>query len=149
MTDTEAWWHKPLTSMSPQEWEQLCDGCGKCCLHKLQDEETDEVYYTAVACRFLDTEEIRCTCYQQRAEKNSDCLIIQPDNIAAMIDWLPQTCAYRLRHDNKPLPVWHPLVYGSADNIERCGHSVKHRVISETCLDDDVDWNELIFIDIL
>ncbi len=149
MTATEAWWNKPLETLNAQEWEQLCDGCGKCCLHKLQDEETDELYYTSVACRFLDTDDIRCTCYQQRAEKNPDCLIIQPDNIAAMIDWLPQTCAYRLRFYNESLPVWHPLVSGDAYDIERCGHSVKHRVISESALGEDADWEELILIDIL
>ncbi len=143
------WWLQPLESLDSGQWEQLCDGCGKCCLHKLQDEETDELYYTAVACRFLDTENVRCKCYKERAENNPDCLIIRPDNIVSMLEWLPQTCAYRLRYENKPLPVWHPLITGDVDHVERCGHSVRHRVISEDQLGNDVDWEELILVDIL
>ncbi|WP_020406652.1 YcgN family cysteine cluster protein [Hahella ganghwensis] len=145
----ERWWQLPLDKLSPVQWEQLCDGCGKCCLHKLQDEDTEELYFTAVACRFLDTEAVRCTCYQDRAVKNQDCLVIKPDNIESMLDWLPQTCAYRLRYEGQSLPAWHPLISGDALQIVRCGHSVKHRVISEERLEPDADWEELILLDIL
>ncbi|OZG73521.1 hypothetical protein BTA51_10925 [Hahella sp. CCB-MM4] len=148
-TTPDRWWLKPLETLDAGQWEQLCDGCGKCCLHKLQDEETDELYFTAVACRFLGTEKVRCKCYKERAEKNPDCLIIKPDNIESMLEWLPQTCAYRLRSQGMPLPVWHPLNTGDADHVERCGHSIRHRAISEDELGDDVDWEELILVDIL
>jgi hypothetical protein len=108
---SEFWKSKPLQELSTEEWEALCDGCGRCCLHKLQDEDSDEVFYTRVACRLLDLTTGRCRHYSQRQKLVSDCLVLGPHALAAL-QWLPKTCAYRLRAEGKPLPAWHPLNSG-------------------------------------
>ncbi|MFM6853429.1 MAG: YcgN family cysteine cluster protein [Sphingopyxis sp.] len=128
-------WEKPLSALSRDEWEALCDGCGKCCLHKIEDEdeEADEIriYPTNVACKLLDCTSGRCTDYRNRRTFVPDCLqltLAKVDDIA----WLPLTCAYRLRADGQPLPAWHYLLTGDREDVHRAGASVRGWTISET-----------------
>lgn len=127
---TPFWESKSLQEMTQREWESLCDGCGKCCLHKLEDEDTGEVFYTRVVCRYLDQEACRCTVYDKRKKLVPDCVILKPDNLEDL-DWMPGTCAYRLLHEGKPLPVWHPLLSGNRDAIIASDITVTGKVISE------------------
>jgi len=130
------WQRKTLADMSSDEWESLCDGCGKCCLHKLQDEDTDEVYYTNVACRYLDHFTCRCKDYSHRAEQVPECITLTVADIDAF-HWLPNTCAYRLVAEGKDLPSWHHLVSGSRDSVHNVDASVAGRVIAEGEVDED------------
>ncbi|MCQ9156125.1 YcgN family cysteine cluster protein [Acidomonas methanolica] len=131
MSDTAPFWKtKSLDAMSRAEWESLCDGCGRCCLHKLRDEETNALHYTNVACRLLDTESCRCTDYLHRFRKVPDCVSLTPD-LLNEIDWLPPSCAYVLLRDGKDLPDWHPLVSGSAESVRTSGASAGGRIVSE------------------
>jgi uncharacterized protein len=118
------WQNKPLNELSDAEWELLCDGCGKCCLAKLEDSATGEVHYTRVACRLLDIETCVCRDYERRLEKVKNCVHLSKDNIDN-ISWLPGTCAYRLRHEGKQLFEWHPLVSGSRETVHKAGISVQ------------------------
>ncbi len=144
MADTPFWKTKPLAEMSPAEWESLCDGCGRCCLHKLEDEDTGEIAQTNVACRLLDTQACRCTRYDERKRLVPDCQILTPDNVGAL-RWMPRSCAYRLLAEGKELAWWHPLVSGDPDTVLRAGISVRGRVVSERDADDlfdhVVDWD--------
>ena len=126
----ERFWELPLAALDRAEWEALCDGCGRCCLHKLEDDETGEVIETNVACRLLDPATARCTDYKHRKAFVPDCLRLTPQ-LVAQIAWLPPTCAYRLRADGEPLPEWHYLLTGSRESIVRAGVSVTGRVVSE------------------
>ena len=128
--------------MTHQEWESLCDGCGKCCLHKLEDEDTGEVYYTDVACRLLDLNDCRCSDYAQRKQKVVDCLVLAPQDLS-VIDWLPSSCAYKLIAQKQPLPEWHPLVSGSSDSTLKAGMSIAGKVISEKNIHPD-DYEERV-----
>ena len=123
-------WEKPLAQLSRAEWEALCDGCGKCCLHKLEDEETDELIATNVACRLLDRRSGQCSNYRHRHAYVSECVRLTMRNVHA-IDWLPMTCAYRLRGAGEPLPAWHYLVSGDREAVHRAGESVRGWTISE------------------
>lgn len=125
------WERKPLRRLSPREWEALCDGCGKCCLNKLEDEETGEVALTRVACRLLDDRTCRCSHYQNRHQFVPDCIVLRPDNIDSHAYWMPSTCAYRLLWEGKPLPDWHPLITGSAETVHAAGVSARGRTVSE------------------
>lgn len=125
----EHWWHKPLQELTDDQWEALCDGCGKCCMAKLQDEDTHKVYYTNVACQQFDTHTCRCLDYAHRIQKVPDCIQLTVENIPAF-DYLPSTCAYRLRAHGKALPVWHPLVSGDADSVHSAGMSVQHKTVT-------------------
>lgn len=124
-------WERPLESLSRSEWEALCDGCGQCCLHKVEDEDTGEIYRTNVACKLLDLDTARCSDYRHRRAYVPDCLRLTPRN-AASLDWLPETCAYRLRADGEPLPDWHYLICGDRDAVHLAGVSVIGKVVSET-----------------
>lgn len=125
------WETKPLEALTRREWESLCDGCGRCCLVKLEDEDTGEVHYTDVACRLFDAHLCRCGDYSQRRRKVKDCLKLTPDMVHAL-GWLPPTCAYRLRSEGRPLRWWHPLVSGSSETVHAAGISVRGRgVVSE------------------
>lgn len=131
------WWlDKPLAEMSKSEWESLCDGCAKCCLHKLEDADSGEVFYTKVRCRYLDEQRCRCTDYPNRSVIVPNCVQLRADNLAAL-DWLPSTCAYRLLAHQQPLPDWHPLVSGDPDSVHQSGVSIRGRAISDEYVHPD------------
>ena len=124
------WTTTPLDQMTPAQWESLCDGCGRCCLHKLRDEDTEVVSHTNVSCRLLDTHSCRCTKYDQRKEFVPDCVSLTAQDLPA-IDWLPPSCAYRRVADGKGLAWWHPLVSGTPDTVHEAGVSVRGRAVNE------------------
>lgn len=130
------WKIKALQDMTYRQWEALCDGCGRCCLHKLEDADTKEILYTSVSCRLLDTISCRCMDYKNRKTRKKECLFLTPDNIEE-ITWLPRTCAYRLLLEGEDLPYWHPLVSGDPESVHTAGVSVRYRAISEDCVDTD------------
>ena len=125
------WERKSLLQMNPREWEALCDGCGKCCLNKLEDDDTGEVTLTCIACRLFDDETCRCTQYDIRHQFVPECIVLQPDNIESHAYWMPQTCAYRLLWEGKPLYDWHPLLSGTPDSVHAAGISLQGRTVSE------------------
>ena len=127
---TRFWEDTPLSKLDRAQWEALCDGCGKCCLHKLEDDETGEMYATNVACRLLDRRSGQCSNYRNRRAYVSECVRLTNGNVD-QIDWLPSTCAYRLRANGEPLPEWHYLVSGDRDAVHRAGESVRGWTISE------------------
>ncbi len=137
------WERKALKAMTPKEWEALCDGCGKCCLNKLEDDETGEVALTRIACRLLDDRTCRCAHYENRHQFVPDCITLSPDNIDQHAYWMPQTCAYRLLWEGKSLPDWHPLVSGTAETVHEAGVSVRDRTLSEFDIPED-DWEDHI-----
>jgi uncharacterized cysteine cluster protein YcgN (CxxCxxCC family) len=124
------WQRKTLAEMTVDEWERLCDGCGRCCLKKLQDEATGKVAYTDVACKLLDRDRCRCRRYQRRHDLVPDCVALRGGDERAF-DWLPTTCAYRKLAAGKPLEWWHPLVSGDPDTVHRAGISVRGRTLAE------------------
>jgi len=124
------WETKPLDAMTRAEWESLCDGCGRCCLHKLRDDDTEELAFTEVACRLLDVEACRCSDYAKRRDRVPDCVKLTPARVAA-IDWLPPTCAYRLLAEGQTLRWWHPLVSGDPETVVAAGVSVRGRAVTE------------------
>lgn len=139
MAETPFWRRKSLAEMNPREWESLCDGCGKCCLLKLEDEDTGEIAHTDVACRLLDLESCRCTNYRERSRLVPSCIRLSAERLAGL-EWMPSTCAYRLLHEGQDLPWWHPLVSGDRRTVHQAGISVRHRVISETeVAEEDVE----------
>ena len=127
---------KSLSEMSSIEWESLCDGCAKCCLHKLEDEDTGDVFFTNVACQLLDLESCQCRDYENRLAKVPDCFKLTPENLSQQ-EWLPETCAYRLLHEGKPLPSWHHLVSGNQQSVHLSGMSVRGRVVAEQSVQPD------------
>jgi len=137
------WEIKALDEMSRAEWESLCDGCGKCCLHKVEDSDTGEVWYTRIACRLLDLESCRCTRYAERTRHVPDCVTLTPEKVAAF-GWLPATCAYRLVAEGKPLHDWHPLISGDPESVHHAGISIRGRARPEQLLDDPDDPDELL-----
>ncbi len=147
MADTrieEPFWKlKTLKQMSRREWESLCDGCGKCCLHKIEDADTGEILTTNVACKLLDIKSCRCSDYENRRKHVADCQILTPKKVASF-RWLPSTCAYRLVSEGRDLPAWHPLLSGHASSVFKAGVAVRGKVISERenmeLEDFIVDW---------
>jgi len=127
----EFWKHKRLDEMDATEWEALCDGCAQCCLVKLEDADSGEVAVTNVACRLLDCEQCRCSDYSHRHDIVAGCAPFSAAEVAAFY-WLPETCAYRLLAEGKPLAEWHPLVSGNANSVHAAGISVRNRVVSES-----------------
>jgi uncharacterized protein len=128
-------WELPIDSLDREEWEALCDGCGKCCLHKLEDDETGILHPTNVACRLLDPQSCRCSDYKHRRAYVPDCVRLDARNLKE-IDWLPSTCAYRLRGEGKPLPRWHYLVSGDRESVHKAGMSVRGWTVSEDQVGD-------------
>ncbi|MAL79232.1 MAG: hypothetical protein CMN55_08990 [Sneathiella sp.] len=143
MTEKPFWETVALADMTREEWESLCDGCGKCCLLKLEDEDTLDLSYTDVACRLLDMGSCRCSCYEERSRLVPDCVTLTPD-IIPNLRWMPKTCAYRLISEGKPLRWWHPLVSHDPETVHQAGISVRGRVVSERRAGDleehIVDW---------
>ena len=134
------WKTKTLEEMSAAEWDSLCDGCGKCCLSKLEDEDTGEIYFTSVGCRLFDAQTCRCKDYGNRLSIVSDCVRLTPENVRT-IAWLPSTCAYRLVAEGRDLFPWHPLVSGDPESVHAAGISVRGRVTAlETDLADTDDY---------
>ncbi len=123
-------WELELAELTRAEWEALCDGCGQCCLHKIEDEDTGEITGTNVACKLLDTKTARCKDYRNRRAFVPDCLRLTP-RLVNQVNWLPLSCAYRLRADGEPLPDWHYLISGDRDAVKHAGASVAGRVVSE------------------
>lgn len=138
-TPERPFWKKPLRELSRGEWERLCDGCGRCCLVKLEDEDTGRVHFTSVACKMLDQTSGRCGDYPGRQRHVPDCVRLTPGNVETL-SWLPKTCAYRLRAAGEDLPDWHPLVSGDPDSVARAGISVRGRVVAS---EDDVEIDDL------
>lgn len=130
------WRTKRLDELSAAEWESLCDGCGKCCVVRLRDEDTYEVLDTRVACALLDQNACRCTNYARRAELMPDCVVLSPETLPDLT-WMPRTCAYRLVWEGRDLPDWHHLVSGSRETVHERGMSVRGRTVSERHVDDD------------
>lgn len=129
---TEPFWkHKSLAEMSEAEWESVCDGCARCCLFQLEDEDSEELFFTDVACRLLDQDQCRCTRYQDRKHYVPDCMVMNPENVSDCAAFAPPTCAYRLLIEGRDLPSWHPLVSGTADSVHEAGISVRGRVVGE------------------
>lgn len=140
-------WERPLARLSPAEWEALCDGCGKCCLNKLEDSDTGEVAFTNVSCRLLDTESCRCGQYATRKRFVPECVVLTPKSIADVAYWMPSTCAYRLRFEDKPLPDWHPLITGDPESVHDAGQSVRGWAVPEFEVPEE-DWEDYIIEDL-
>lgn len=141
------WETVPLSEMSEEQWESLCDGCGKCCLNKLEDWDTGEIHFTNIACTLFDGQSCRCKDYENRFETVPDCLKLTPQSVP-QYRWLPSTCAYRLVEEGRSLPKWHPLVSKSPHSVHEAGISVRNRVLSEDDIAEKdyefhiVDWIE-------
>ncbi len=137
------WKTTKLSQMSQAQWDSLCDGCGKCCLNKLIDDATEELFFTNAACRQLDLRSCRCKDYAHRQKLVPDCVRLTPRNVGK-IKWLPDTCAYRLIREGQDLAWWHPLVSGDPNTVHKAGISVRGRAISETKAgpleDHIIDW---------
>lgn len=133
MTD---WWQQPLNELDDAQWEALCDGCAKCCLHKLEDADSGEIFYTKVRCQLLDESSCRCSNYSQRSILVPDCIELAPGTVGGL-DWLPSTCAYRLRANGEPLPDWHYLVSGSRETVHAAGISIRGRSVSDEFVHPD------------
>jgi uncharacterized protein len=126
-TNPPFWKTKTLAQMSGEEWESLCDGCGKCCLSKIEDEDTGEIHYTSVVCRLFDEGSCRCTDYANRSTLVPDCVTLTADNIATL-GWMPKTCAYRLVAEGRDLYPWHHLVCGDRDEVHRQDVSIRGKI---------------------
>ena len=132
-----------MAEMSPTEWESLCDGCGKCCCIRLEDEETAAIYITDVACKLFDPQTCQCTDYTNRSQKVPDCVTLTPNNVAAL-KWMPRTCAYRLISEGKDLPDHHHLVSGSRQTIHDVGMSVQDAVTSEIFVSEEEQTTRIV-----
>ena len=144
MTDLPFWKTKSLQEMTKEQWESLCDGCGKCCLFKIEDIDTGELYFTNVVCRLLDLNTCQCSEYQKRRSLVPDCVNLYQHGDISQLHFMPSTCAYRLVLEGEDLPSWHPLVTGDRNSVMKTGHSVKGRVFLESehlVLEDHiVEW---------
>ena len=138
MSDKPFWEVKTLAQMDAVEWESLCDGCGRCCLIRFEDEDTGEIVPTRVACRLLDTNTCQCTNYKRRKRYVPDCIKLTPGNVSKL-GWMPRSCAYRRIHEGRGLADWHPLVSGDPVTVELAGVSVKGQVVSETAFAEPED----------
>ena len=135
MANDTPFWEKPLSELDAGEWEALCDGCGRCCLHKLEDEETGAIFPTNVACALLDRRNGQCTDYTHRKKRVFDCVVLDRAKLGTL-DWLPQSCAYRLRSEGKPLQPWHYLISGSRETVHEAGQSTRGWTVSENDVEE-------------
>jgi len=136
MTDEKPFWEtKKLSEMSPAEWESLCDGCGRCCLYILHNEETGDVFETDVACKLFDAKKRRCTDYDNRLKRVPDCVQLTPDNVSSLT-WMPKSCAYRRLSEGRGLANWHPLISGDPTSVARAKKAVSPDLIPEDQIDD-------------
>lgn len=139
------WETKKLSEMTVEEWESVCDGCAKCCLNKLEDEDSGEIFFTSVVCNLIDLNTCRCTRYTERTKLVPECLDLKQHDFAEY-NWLPSTCAYRLLIDEKQLPSWHPLVSGSQESVAEAGVSISSYAMKESEIDDledhIIEWLE-------
>ncbi|QEU08677.1 YcgN family cysteine cluster protein [Paracoccus yeei] len=142
----ERFWELPLKSLKPDEWEALCDGCGKCCLNKIEYEDTGELAFTRVACKLLDGQTCQCSSYPNRHDFVPDCIVLTPKKLKEIAWWLPATCAYRLRAEGKPLLPWHYLISGDRESVHRAGASVRGWTVSELTVTED-EWDDYIIED--
>lgn len=146
MTDKVPFWvRKTLAEMTDSEWESLCDGCARCCLQKLQDDDTDEIYYTSVVCRYMDPDTCRCTQYEKRSELVPTCIQVKQARDEDF-QWFPDTCAYRLLQEGKPLFDWHPLISGDPNSVHAAGISVRGKVISDAVVPEE-NWEDYLLDD--
>ena len=129
------WKTKKLSEMTLEEWESVCDGCGKCCLNKLEDEDTGEIFFTSVVCDLFDLNTCRCTRYPVRTRLVPECLDLKQHDFSSF-NWLPETCAYKLLLDGRDLPEWHPLVSGTRDSVKDAGVSIASYAMKESEVDD-------------
>tara|TARA_R110000744_G_scaffold273278_5_gene386388 strand:+ start:8065 stop:8523 length:459 start_codon:yes stop_codon:yes gene_type:complete len=136
------WKTKTLSQLTKPEWESLCDGCGKCCLIQLEDEDSGLRLHTDVTCRLFNPDTCRCGDYTNRKQRVPDCVILTPKNVTEL-EWMPQTCAYRLIGEGKDLYDWHPLVSGDPMSVHKAGMSIRNQVISEDEVDPE-DWEDRI-----
>ena len=141
------WETVPLGRMTPEEWEALCDGCGKCCLNKLEDADTGEVAFTRVGCRLLDDQTCRCGNYAIRKTLVPECVVLTPKNIGDIAYWMPATCAYRLLHEGRRLELWHPLISGDPESVHEAGISVRGWTVPEYEVPEE-DWEDYIIEDL-
>jgi len=140
MTQTQIrpfWERKKLSEMNKEEWESLCDGCARCCLHKLEDEETGEVHYTRIACHLLDLNKCSCTSYQKRSHLVPNCVVLNTDKLQSEAQWMPKSCAYRLLAEGHSLKWWHPLVSKNSQTVHESGTSIREKAIPEQDIDID------------
>jgi len=142
MNDLPFWERKTLDQLNDEEWESLCDGCGRCCLHKLEDIDTNELCFTNIACKLLDINNCRCMKYEERFKWVPDCISLKND-LQRSLKWLPSTCAYRLLAEGERLPDWHPLISKDPDSVIKAGISIKYLAQNENDVDDDYQ-NHLI-----
>ena len=146
MTETtrpKFWETLPLEALTHNEWEALCDGCGKCCLNKLEFEDTGEVAFTRLACQLLDGETCRCKNYENRRDFVPDCVQVTPERLPNIVYWLPRTCAYRRLHEGKPLLDWHPLISGTTQSVHDARISVQGWTLPETSVPTE-DWEDYL-----
>lgn len=140
---TRFWERKSLGAFSEREWEALCDGCGKCCMNKLEDEDSGEVVLTSIACRLFDDQTCQCAQYPIRHQFVPDCIVLKPGNIEANLYWMPETCAYRLVYEGRPLYPWHPLITGETATVHSAGVSMQNATVPEFDVPQD-DWEDYI-----
>ena len=136
MTSPKFWESKSLAAMTSDEWESLCDGCGKCCVIKLEDVDDGSIHYTDIGCRLLDGKSCQCKDYSNRKKEVPDCVILSPSRLDSL-PWMPSTCAYRLLHEGKDLPLWHPLVSGDKESLHKAGISVRNQIFPENDIAED------------
>ena len=137
-------WELSLARLDPAEWEALCDGCGKCCLNKLEDETTGAVALTRIACRLFDDATCRCSAYETRLSHVPECVVLTPANLDEVAYFMPETCAYRRRHEGRPLPRWHPLLTGDPGSPHAAGASLMDETVNEATLTDAADWEAFV-----
>lgn len=142
----EKFWELPLKDLDPEEWEALCDGCGKCCLNKIEFEDTGDLAFTRIACKLLDGDSCQCSHYADRHKYVPECIVLTRQKLEQVSYWLPATCAYRLRAEGKPLYDWHYLISGSRETVHEAGVSVRGWTVNELLVDDD-DWERYIIED--